>query len=213
MTKILPNAAMYVIAFVAISISLYALSYYFVAHGFLLSKGGLAGVLYWKLAFYIHAGSGAISLGIGWLQFFKKFRNRNINRHRLIGKIYVIAILFFASTSGMVLAFNASEGFVAKLGFGCLAFVWFYSTLNAWLSIQQGKVQQHHIWVVRSYAITLAAVTLCIWLPLSFAFNLSFAQSYPAISWFCWVPNLLVAEWFIIPRIKKPAYAPAAILQ
>jgi hypothetical protein len=211
MARIFSNAAIYIIAFFAVTISFYALSYYFMQHGFILSKGETASVLYWKVAFYTHVGSGAVALGIGWLQFLKKFRRRNIGRHRTIGKIYVIAILFFASTSGMVLAFNASEGFVTKVGFGCLAFAWFYSTLNAWLSIQKGKVQQHHTWMVRSYAITMAAITLRIWLPLSFAFGLSFSQSYPAISWFCWVPNLLVVEWFIVPRIKKPAYAPMVI--
>ncbi len=194
---------MYVIAFFAVSVSLYAFSYYFISSNFLVSKGTLANQPYWHIAFYTHISSGAIALGIGWLQFLRKFRTRNINRHRFIGKVYAIAILFFASTSGMVLAFNANEGLPSKLGFGCLAFVWFYTTLMAWLSIVKGNVQQHRAWVTRSYAITLAAVTLRIWLPLSQIFHFDFHQAYPAISWFCWVPNLIIAEWFIIPRTAK----------
>ena len=204
MVKFFTNAAVYVMAFFAVSISLYALSYYVITmQGFLSSKGNLVSTFYWHTAFYTHVGSGSVALGIGWLQFLPKFRARNINRHRIIGKIYAIAILAFASTSGMVLAFNANEGLPAKLGFGCLAFAWFYTTLQAWLTIIKGNVLQHRTWVTRSYALTLAAVTLRIWLPLSAIAGLSFHQAYAAISWFCWVPNLLVAEWFVIPAVTK----------
>lgn len=203
MPAILNKAGLYVIAFFAVAISLYALSYYLSAHGFLASKGNLSSTPYWRTAFYIHAGSGSIALGTGWLQFLKKFRKRNINRHRLTGKIYTIAILVFGATSGMVLAINASGGLVAKLGFGCLALAWFFTTLQGWLFIVKGNVLQHRLWMTRSYAITLAAVTLRIWLPLALVCNLPIQDAYPAISWFCWVPNVLVTEWIILPAIIK----------
>jgi len=190
-------------AFLAVSISLYAVSYYFGVQGILAAKGSLVTKIYWRSAFYIHVGSGAIALATGWVQFLEKFRKKNINRHRVIGKIYAIAILGFASTSGMVLAFNANEGLAAKIGFGCLAFSWFYTTIQAWLYIVKGNVLQHRIWITRSYALTLAAVTLRIWLPLAIIGNLPMHDAYIAISWFCWVPNLLVTEWLILPRMVK----------
>ncbi len=56
------------------------------------------------------------------------------------------------------------------------------------------------VWMIRSYALTFAAVTLRIWLPLSQVAGLPFAQAYPAIAWFCWVPNLIVVEWLILRR-------------
>jgi len=28
-------------------------------------------------------------------------------------------------------------------------------------------------------------------------------ESYQAIAWMCWVPNLIIAEWFIIPMSNK----------
>ncbi|HWB28692.1 MAG TPA: DUF2306 domain-containing protein [Chitinophagaceae bacterium] len=207
MAKHFTNPAIYIMAFFAVSVSLYALSYYAIGHNFLSSKGNLVNVAYWRLAFYTHVTSGAVALGIGWFQFLKKFRARNIRRHRFIGKMYVLAIVFFASTSGMVLAFHADEGLPAQLGFGCLSFVWFYTTLRAWLAIQNGDVFQHRAWITRSYALTMAAVTLRIWLPLALTFKLSFHYAYPAIAWFCWVPNILVTEWFILPRtVKSAAY-------
>lgn len=203
MPAIFTKMGLYIIAFLAVVVSLYALSYYFNAQGFLPSKGNLTTKMYWRTAFFVHAGSGAIALGIGWLQFLQKYRKKNINLHRITGKIYAISILGFASTSGMVLAFNATGGLVSTLGFGCLAFAWFYTTLQGWLFIVKGNILQHRLWVTRSYAITLAAVTLRIWLPLAQAYNLPMQEAYPAISWFCWVPNVLVTEWLIIPFAIK----------
>ncbi|HVX49381.1 MAG TPA: DUF2306 domain-containing protein [Chitinophagaceae bacterium] len=199
--------AIYVIAFLGVLVSIYALSYYTGAQNFLPAKGSLVKELYWNIAFYIHITSGAIALGVGWIQFIKKFRIKNIRRHRIIGKVYVAGIIFFASPSGMVLAFNANEGLAAQLGFGCLAFIWFYVTLKAWLAIKTGNVVHHRAWITRSYALTMAAITLRVWLPLAMAFNLSMHQAYPAISWFCWVPNLLVTEWLILPHTIKHAKA------
>jgi hypothetical protein len=29
-------------------------------------------------------------------------------------------------------------------------------------------------------------------------------MTYPAIVWLCWVPNLVVAEWFVVPSSLAP---------
>lgn len=52
--------------------------------------------------------------------------------------------------------------------------------------------------MIRRYALTFAAVTLRIYLPLSQVAGLPFDPAYQTISWFCWVPNLIVAEWIIL---------------
>ncbi len=52
--------------------------------------------------------------------------------------------------------------------------------------------------MTRSYALTLAAVTLRIWLPMSQVAGIPFADAYQVVAWLCWVPNLVVAEWLII---------------
>jgi uncharacterized membrane protein len=193
----------FLLSFFAVAVGLYALAYYFTTFPFLQTKGTLPIETYWSIAFYTHVGSGGLALAIGWLQFWKKFRLQNVNRHRLIGKIYVTAILVFASTSGQFLAWYANEGFPAHLGFACLSLVWFYSTLKAYLAIRVNDIFNHRKWMTRSYAITFAAVTLRIWFPL-FQFALGFSQhdAYIAASWFCWVPNLLFVEWFLLNRMK-----------
>jgi hypothetical protein len=52
--------------------------------------------------------------------------------------------------------------------------------------------------MIRSYALTFAAVTLRIWLPLfQNGFGMEFISAYVIIAWLCWVPNLLWAEWYV----------------
>jgi hypothetical protein len=47
-------------------------------------------------------------------------------------------------------------------------------------------------------------VTLRLYLPLSGAIGIPFDDAYPAIAWLCWVPNLVVAEWLVIPGRWAP---------
>lgn len=57
--------------------------------------------------------------------------------------------------------------------------------------------------MIRSYALTLAAVTLRIYLPLSQLAGVPFGDAYQVISWLCWVPNLVVAEWVVLRRRNR----------
>lgn len=51
--------------------------------------------------------------------------------------------------------------------------------------------------MIRSFALTFAAVTLRLYLPLHLLFQVSFDDAYRAISFLCWVPNLLIAELYL----------------
>ena len=77
----------------------------------------------------------------------------------------------------------------------------------AYLAIRGGDVARHQQWMIRSFALTLAAVTLRVYLPLAFANQVPFEVSYPVIAWMCWVPNLIVAEWFLLRQRPKAATA------
>jgi hypothetical protein len=65
----------------------------------------------------------------------------------------------------------------------------------AYRRILQRKIQSHREWMIRSFALTFAAVTLRIWLPLfAGVLKMDFLQSYQTIAWLCWVPNIMIAE-------------------
>jgi len=48
-------------------------------------------------------------------------------------------------------------------------------------------------------------VTLRIYLPLSGAAGIEFKAAYQAIAWLCWVPNLVIVEWFVLARTPPRA--------
>ena len=200
MTRSTPLFARILIAFFGITIGLYPMVYLIApaAIPFWLSKANLTGEIWWLTAFYAHILGGGVALLLGWTQFLPRLRARRVALHRLLGKIYVAAILLFGATGGFVAALVANGGFPSALGFGSLAVLWFFSTLQAYQSILKKDIEQHKAWMIRSYALTFAAVTLRLWLPLFTAgFRLPFEQAYLAVAWFCWVPNLIVGEYLV----------------
>jgi uncharacterized membrane protein len=195
--------------FFAISVGIYPAMYFLVdmSQGFLASK--TADVLQsqvWSTAFYLHITFGGISLLTGWSQFLRKFRNRNLSFHRTLGKVYLIAVAI-SGLCGLYIAFFATGGLVSSLGFGGLALAWLFTTSSAYRSIRASEIDSHERWMTRSYALTFAAVTLRIWLPLSQISGIDFMVAYPIISWLCWVPNLLVAEVLVRKLNARPVVA------
>ena len=94
---------------------------------------------------------------------------------------------------------------IAHAGFGLLACAWLLTTTLGFLRIRAGDDVDHRAWMIRSYSLTFAAVTLRIYLPLAFASGIPFEIAYPAIAWLCWVPNAIVAEWMFVRRAAPVA--------
>ena len=126
--------------------------------------------------------------------------------HRWSGRVYIFAVLV-GGVAGFTLALHSFGGVVTHFGFGMMAVCWVATTLNAYRHIRGGDLVAHRAWMLRSYALTLAAVTLRIYLALSQIAGIEFEAAYQAISWLCWVPNLLVAEWFVLTRNPVPTPA------
>jgi uncharacterized membrane protein len=191
----------WVIAVFSILIGIYPLIYLLVnmdGQGLLGSKDpDVLSSKIWQAAFYIHIYFGGISLLTGWSQFSQKLRVKRLKLHRILGKIYVVSVLL-SSIAGLYAAIYANGGIVSKLGFSFLAIAWFYTTLSAYTTIKKKEIQKHRKWMIRSYSLTLAAVTLRLWLPiLPSILGISFEDSYIIISWLCWVPNIIIAEIYI----------------
>lgn len=171
---------------------------------------GIAANLMRKPWLPIHAGLAATALILGPFQFLTRLRMRAPKVHRTIGKTYVAACLIGAP-AGLILATHSTAGPIAHWGFGTLAVLWFGATSYAFWLATQGRIAEHRRWMIRSFAMTFAAVTLRLYLPIPPVFlHMSFLDGYRAISWFSWVSNLAVAEvylnWAVIRRfVAGPA--------
>ncbi len=149
-----------------------------------------------RIALSLHALGGAIALLAGPLQFVPRFRESNWNRHRLLGWIYCSAVLLGWCAS-LWIAPHAQTGWIASSGFLTLGATWIVATGLAVRFILRGDAITHRRWMIRSYALTAAAITLRVYLPLSVAFDWPFSIAYPAIAWLCWIPNALAAEVYL----------------
>jgi uncharacterized membrane protein len=155
---------------------------------------GLRGTARWALA--AHLAGSVIALGAGPWQLNAQLRNRAIGFHRLLGRAYVVGVLV-GGAGGLILSPRSQEGVVTHVGFGLLAVCWLACTLMGYREIRRGDDLAHRAWMIRSFSLTLAAVTLRIYLPLELVAGLSFHDAYRIVSWLCWVPNLAVGEWFV----------------
>ncbi|GJM13427.1 MAG: hypothetical protein DHS20C12_18300 [Pseudohongiella sp.] len=150
----------------------------------------------------LHFLTGGVVIIVGALQFNAGLRSKYLHAHRFMGKVYVVGCIV-GGFAGLYLAFYSTGGIVSHWGFGMLAVCWIVTTLMAYRHIRAGNVRIHQDWMIRSYSLTLAAVTLRIYLPISQISGFGFEESYQAIAWMCWVPNLIIAEWFIIPLSNR----------
>ena len=196
------KVAWFVFALLAIIVGLYPLLYLFVdsQFGLLASKSdALLSNIYWNIGFYGHILFGGLALLIGWVQFNKRIRNANLQRHRLIGKIYVVAAII-SGICGVGIGFYATGGIISSLGFISLGLIWVYTSFKAYLAAKNRDIQLHQGLMVYSYAACFAAVTLRIWLPLLGFFIGDFELSYRLVAWLCWIPNMIFAYFWVHRR-------------
>lgn len=149
------------------------------------------------LLIHTHAFAAGLALLLGPWQFSTRLRASRPQVHRWIGRVYLGAGIVLGGLSGLALSRLAQGGWVAQLGFACLAVVWLGTGLQGYLAIRAGDRVQHRRWMLRNHALTLAAVSLRIYIPISLAMGWPFQTAYAVIAWSCWVPHLLIAEWWL----------------
>lgn len=188
----------------AICIGLYPSLYFILDRKFALlstKSEWLLNNLFWNIAFYIHIVLGAVALLIGWIGFSDKIRANNLALHKKSGKLYVISVLLSAIASIYIAVF-ATGGIATSIGFICLGILWFYTTVMAFIHIKNKNIQSHQKFMIYSYALCFAAVTLRLWMPLMIFVCGDFITGYTIAAWLCWVPNLIAAYFISKNKIK-----------
>lgn len=163
-------------------------------NGFLLTKSESVRYSVYLPAFYIHIATGSLVLIAGVFQLSKSIRVCYPKWHRSAGKIYIMVLLIFTAPSGLVMSFYANGGISARIGFALLAVLWWFFTWKGFRHITHQHWDLHREFMIRSYALTFAAVTLRLY---SFIFALAGMRGefiYTMIVWLSWVPSLIVVE-------------------
>ncbi|HVS64301.1 MAG TPA: DUF2306 domain-containing protein [Thermoanaerobaculia bacterium] len=145
------------------------------------------------LRFAAHFVFAPIALIVGPFQMLASLRARWRRVHRGLGWVYAVSV-GIAGVAGLILAGDAFGGLATTMGFGLLAVLWLSSTALAVWHAWNRRFAVHRRWMVRSFALTFAAVTLRLYIPLLAATGAPFEQVYQTVAWLSWVPNLVVAE-------------------
>ena len=101
-----------------------------------------------------HALAATLALLIGPVNFSSRIRQRHLQLHRVLGRVYVASV-FVGAATGVALA----AGSPGLIGTSMQAAAWIVCTTAAILTARNGQIVQHRQWMVRSYAVTFTFVS------------------------------------------------------
>lgn len=148
----------------------------------------------WFLIVHITAGGGSLVLGI--IQFWKKLRTYSWKIHRIIGFLYLLAVVV-SSFCAVVLAFTTSYKVNLAYAFSLQIWVsvWISATALAYFFVIKKKFTLHEAWMIRSYIVTMAFVISGLMLRTPYVQNLgSFEEISPSLFWLGWALPLYLYE-------------------
>lgn len=171
---------------------------------FLRIKQNYVNLTHYKIAFYAHVIFSIFSLLAGFTQFSKYIRLKFPKIHRRLGWVYTIIVISLAAPSGFIIGIYANGGFWSQLAFCLLAIFWFWFTLKAITTALKKRYQEHQVFMIRSFALTLSAITLRLWKYLIvMIFEPRPMDVYQIVAWLGWVLNLIFAEIIIYKYLKR----------
>jgi Predicted membrane protein (DUF2306) len=152
----------------------------------------------------VHIVSVIVYAVLGAFQFSARLRRRT-GWHRRAGRLLVVAGLAVAlSAVWMTLFYPRSEGGDLLFVFRLLAASgMLMSIVLGFLAIRRRDIPMHRAWMIRAYAIALAAGTQVFTLGFGEAIFGSSDLSIALLQAAGWVINLAVAEWLIARRVVR----------
>jgi len=182
--------------------------------GFLRIKQQYIHIDHWRIAFFIHVYASMWVLLAGFTQFSKAIQKENPMLHRTLGYIYVTDVLLITGPAGLLMGFYANGGLLSRIAFVTLAALWIFFTAMALAKARQKDFKAHRYYMIRSYALTLSALTLRAWkYGITNTMHIPPMDVYRIVAWLGWVVNLGIAEYIIyrsklnnLANKKSPQY-------
>ncbi|MEM8486707.1 MAG: DUF2306 domain-containing protein [Bacteroidota bacterium] len=157
----------------------------------------------------IHFAAGGIILILGCIQLIGRLRDSFPALHRWLGRIYVLACLV-ASIGGLAFIFikGTIGGPVMDIGFSGYGVLMFWAAIEAFRHAKGRRIERHRAWAIRLFALAIGSWLYRMDYGFWFLFTdgLGHTDTFDGpfdyfMSFFFYLPNLLVAEFFI--RRKK----------
>jgi len=115
-----------------------------------------------------------------------------------------VTVVLLAGPSGLVMGYHANGGFWSQLAFCLLSVLWIYFTVMAVVKVKQKDIEAHRKFMIRSFALTLSAITLRLWKYILVALFMPKPMDvYRLVAWLCWIGNLVIAEIIIYKFYQK----------
>ncbi len=125
-------------------------------------------------------------------------RDLRVGVHRVTGRVYVFTACLVSGPASLVMAFYANGGIASRIAFVMLALLWLATTGMGWWRAMRREWGAHREWMIRSYALTISAITLRAWKwVIVAAFEPPPMDVYRLVAWLGFLPNLIFAEWWI----------------
>tara|TARA_R110001583_G_scaffold165477_1_gene318189 strand:- start:816 stop:1340 length:525 start_codon:yes stop_codon:yes gene_type:complete len=160
------------------------------------------GTYYFSRVFWVfpHIVLGIVATIIGPFQFIPKIRNKYLKTHRQLGRVYIISTVL-SGISGMYMAATSDVNLPYTVGLFMLGVTWVTSSIMAFISIKNRKVDLHKDWMIRSYVITFAFVSFRFVYDILMSLKVgTWEEIQVLMSWACWAIPLFIAEVFIQGR-------------
>lgn len=172
---------------------------------FLASKRLIYHIDWWRYSFYIHVFSSPFVIISGLFQFSRYFIHKLPKTHRVFGIIYIFVLVFIAAPSGFLMGLYANGSYPTQISFSLLSILWIATTVIAYQKIRQKKYIVHARWMMRSYALTLSALTLRFFTFLIAYFKIPLypTEAYIIVSYASWIINLAIAELLIYLKFPE----------
>ena len=159
---------------------------------------------HYKVAFFTHVYTSIFLMVFGAIQFSKYIQKKYVKLHRVSGRLYVGILLLLSGPSGLIMSYYANGGLVAQVSFLLLSSFWMLFTFLSFYFILKRQVIKHQKFAIRSFALTLSAISLRLFKYLLVLFFEPFPMdAYRIAAWSGWTFNLLLAEIIIYYKFSR----------
>ena len=154
-------------------------------------------------SFYVHITAGVFCIVTSLIQFSGYILKKRKKIHIWSGRVYVFVVLTLGAPTGLYMAFFAKGSFYERALFIFIALFGFFTTYKGLNSILLKNVLAHKMWMIRSYAMAMTAVTFRIYHILFYLFEWDHLENYELSLWISVIGNMLIAEYYIFRKSKR----------